>query len=99
MTLAMSWDEWAAHDAVALAARVRQGDVTPAGEFRRGCELVGNLSLVAIDPHLTGADRTIEPTLNGWPTESSSSASREPADRRHSRFSRLTSTGRSWRRA
>jgi hypothetical protein len=23
MTLAMSWDEWAAHDAVALAARVR----------------------------------------------------------------------------
>ncbi len=30
MTLAMSWDEWAAHDAVALAARVRQGDVTPA---------------------------------------------------------------------
>ena len=30
MTLAMSWDEWAAHDAVALAGRVRQGDVTPA---------------------------------------------------------------------
>ena len=30
MTLAMSWDEWAGHDAVALAARVRQGDVTPA---------------------------------------------------------------------
>jgi amidase len=30
MTLAMGWDEWAAHDAVALAARVRQGDVTPA---------------------------------------------------------------------
>ena len=30
MTLAMSWDEWAAHDAVALAQRVRAGDVTPA---------------------------------------------------------------------
>ena len=30
MTLAMSWDEWAGHDAVGLAARVRQGDVTPA---------------------------------------------------------------------
>ena len=30
MTLAMSWDEWAGHDAVALSARVRQGDVTPA---------------------------------------------------------------------
>jgi DNA polymerase (family 10) len=35
-------------------------DVTPAGEFRRGCELVGALSLVAADPHLHGADRTIE---------------------------------------
>jgi amidase len=30
MTLAMSWDEWAKHDATALAARVRGGDVTPA---------------------------------------------------------------------
>ena len=29
MTLAMSWDEWARHDAVALAARVRAGEVTP----------------------------------------------------------------------
>jgi len=30
MTLAMSWDEWSQHDAVALAARVRAGEVTPA---------------------------------------------------------------------
>ncbi|KZD21545.1 amidase [Tardiphaga robiniae] len=30
MTLAMSWDEWAKHDAVALAARVRKGDLMPA---------------------------------------------------------------------
>ncbi len=30
MTLAMSWDEWARHDALALAARVRGGEVTPA---------------------------------------------------------------------
>ena len=30
MTLAMSWDEWAGRDALALAARVRAGDVTPA---------------------------------------------------------------------
>ena len=29
MTMTMSWDEWADHDAVALAARVRKGDVTP----------------------------------------------------------------------
>ena len=30
MTLAMSWHEWAGHDATALAARVRAGEVTPA---------------------------------------------------------------------
>ena len=30
MTLAMSWDEWATHDAVALADRVRSGELTPA---------------------------------------------------------------------
>ena len=30
MTLAMSWDEWAGHDATALAERVRKGEVTAA---------------------------------------------------------------------
>lgn len=30
MTLAMPWDEWVAHDAVALAERVRRGDLTAA---------------------------------------------------------------------
>ena len=30
MTLAMSWREWAQHDGVALAARVRKGELTPA---------------------------------------------------------------------
>lgn len=29
MTLAMRWDEWAAHDATALAQRVRAGELTP----------------------------------------------------------------------
>src|SRR5580692_9985815 len=37
----------------------------------------------------------IEPTLNGWPTESSSSARRPSVRRRHSRLSRFTSVGRS----
>src|SRR4029077_21210611 len=41
------------------------------------------------------AVRTIEPTLNGWLTESSSSASRPSVRRRHSRLSRFTSVGRS----
>jgi amidase len=30
MTLAMSWDEWARHDGLALAERVRKGELTPA---------------------------------------------------------------------
>ena len=30
MTLAMSWDEWAAHDGLALAERVRKGEVSAA---------------------------------------------------------------------
>jgi amidase len=30
MTLAMSWSEWARHDAVALAARLRAGELSPA---------------------------------------------------------------------
>src|ERR1700761_3011160 len=29
MTLVMSWDEWVRHDGVALAERVRKGEVTP----------------------------------------------------------------------
>ena len=32
--------------------------VTPAGEFRRGCELVGDLSLVVVDPQLRAETRT-----------------------------------------
>ena len=30
MSCAMGWDEWARHDAVGLAQRVRQGDISPA---------------------------------------------------------------------
>ena len=30
MTLSMSWDEWTQHDGTALAARVRNGEVTAA---------------------------------------------------------------------
>jgi DNA polymerase (family 10) len=32
--------------------------ITPAGEFRRACELVSSLSLVAVDPKLRGKDKT-----------------------------------------
>src|SRR6185437_11469945 len=33
--------------------------ITPAGEFRRGCELVGALPFVAVDPGLAGRAQTI----------------------------------------
>jgi DNA polymerase (family 10) len=33
--------------------------ITQAGEFRRGCELVGMLDLVAVDPHLRGKPHTV----------------------------------------
>jgi DNA polymerase (family 10) len=33
--------------------------ITPAGEFRRGCELIGTLVMVAVDPHLEGKNHTI----------------------------------------
>ena len=29
MTLPMSWNEWAQHDGVGLAAHVRKGELTP----------------------------------------------------------------------
>jgi DNA polymerase (family 10) len=33
--------------------------VTPAGEFRRGCELISTMALVAINPQLTGQNDTL----------------------------------------
>ena len=65
--LAMNWDEWAAHDGVALAGRVKAGDVTPAelatqaaaGVARVDAELSGVVELfddVVADPAKDGAD-------------------------------------------
>ena len=49
MTCAMSWDEWAAHDAVGLSALVRKGEVTPA-------ELAQQVAagIAHVDPALSG---------------------------------------------
>ncbi|HYF59113.1 MAG TPA: amidase [Burkholderiaceae bacterium] len=44
MTLAMSWDEWVAHDAVGLAARVRAGEVSPAELARQAAEAVARVN-------------------------------------------------------
>jgi DNA polymerase (family X) len=34
-------------------------NITPAGDFRRGCELIGDLSLVVIDPQHRGETKTV----------------------------------------
>ena len=44
MTLAMSWDEWAGHDALALAQRVRQGEVTPAELAAQAAAAIGRVN-------------------------------------------------------
>lgn len=44
MTLAMNWEEWAAQDAVGLAALVRKGDVTPSELARQVAEAVSKLN-------------------------------------------------------
>jgi len=61
MTLAMSWEEWAAHDAVGLADRIRQGEVTAAELARQAqaaiekinpsvCAVVEVFDDVVVDP-------------------------------------------------
>lgn len=46
MSLAMGWDEWVAHDAVGLAALVRQGQVTPAELAAQAAEAVARVNPV-----------------------------------------------------
>src|SRR6195256_31291 len=65
MTLPMSWDEWAQHDGTALAARVRNGEVTPA-------ELAAQAAagVARVDPALSGVvelfdDVIADPTRDG----------------------------------
>lgn len=49
MTLSMSWDEWAQHDGVALAERVKNGELT-AGELA----LQAAAGIAKVDPALSG---------------------------------------------
>ena len=66
MTLAMSWDEWAKHDGVALAERVRKGELTAAELAAQAAAGIDRLNpqLNAVvevfddavaDPHAAGA--------------------------------------------
>ena len=68
MSLAMTWDEWARHDATALAERVRKGEVTPA-------ELAAQAAAGAarVNPSLSAVvevfeDAVADPVANGTAT-------------------------------
>jgi len=65
MTLAMSWDEWARHDGVALAARVRSGELTAAELAEQAAA-----GIAKVDPELSGvvevfADAVADPIKAG----------------------------------
>ncbi|MHC2439101.1 amidase [Bradyrhizobium sp. USDA 4451] len=49
MTLAMSWDEWTRHDGMALAERVRRGELTP-----RELASQAAAAVAKVDPALSG---------------------------------------------
>src|SRR5689334_15054651 len=65
MTLPMSWDEWAQHDGVALAARVRKGELTA-----RELAQQAAAGIARVDPALSAVvevfdDAIAEPARNG----------------------------------
>jgi amidase len=74
MTLAMSWDEWARHDATALAGLVRKGEVTAA-------ELAAQVAAGAakVDPAVGAVvelfeDVVADPRRTAWTPRASSPA-------------------------
>ena len=65
MTLSMSWDEWARHDGVALAARVKKGELTAAE-----LAVQAAAGIAKVNPTLSGVvevfeDAILDPCGNG----------------------------------
>jgi len=58
MTLPMSWDEWLQHDGVALAARVRKGELTAAELARQAAA-----GIAKVDPALSGVVEVFEDAI------------------------------------
>jgi amidase len=58
MTLAMSWDEWTRHDGVALAERVKAGELTPQELARQAAEGVAK-----VNPALSGVVELFDDAL------------------------------------
>ena len=65
MTLPMSWNEWAQHDGVALAARVKNGELTA-----KELATQANAAIAKVDSEITGVvevfeDAIADPAANG----------------------------------
>jgi Asp-tRNA(Asn)/Glu-tRNA(Gln) amidotransferase A subunit family amidase len=65
MTLPLSWNEWAQHDGVALAARVKSGELTAAQLASQA-----NAAIAKLNPELTAVvevfeDAVADPANNG----------------------------------
>jgi amidase len=58
MTLPMSWDEWAQHDGVALAARVSKGELTAAELAQQAAA-----GIAKVDPALSGVVEVFEDAI------------------------------------
>ena len=65
MTLAMTWTEWADHDATALADRVRAGDLTPAELTAQAAAAIARLNPTLSAVVETFDDLVADPTADG----------------------------------
>ena len=79
MSCVMSWDEWAKHDAVGLAERVRNGDVTPTELAQQAAA-----GIAKVNPALSAVvevfdDVVADPLLDGM----NPARSRQLSDRSH----------------
>ncbi|MET0219983.1 MAG: amidase, partial [Tardiphaga sp.] len=58
MTLAMSWDEWTRHDGVALAERVKRGELTAAELASQAAAAIAK-----VNPELSGVVEVFDDAL------------------------------------
>ena len=58
MTLPMNWNEWAQHDGVALAARVRKGELAARELARQAAEAIAK-----VNPALSGVVEVFEDAI------------------------------------
>ena len=65
MTTVMSWDEWTAHDAVALASRIRQGELTPAEAAAQAAAAIAKVNPALSAVVEVFADVVADPTTDG----------------------------------